>query len=111
MNAILGGQFASRINLNLREDKGYSYGADSSFSFLKGPGPFEAGGTVQTAVTREALGELFKELADITGPRPATSAELAFAKERIILGFPRRFETTFGVAGQVAILDRRRPAR
>ena len=44
MNAILGGQFASRINLNLREDKGYSYGAESSFSFLRGPGPFEAGG-------------------------------------------------------------------
>jgi len=104
MNAILGGQFASRINLNLREDKGYSYGAQSSFSFYRGPGPFEAGGTVQTAVTKESLVEIFKELTDISGRRPVTPAELAFAKERIIQGFPRRFETTFGVASQLAIL-------
>ncbi len=104
MNAILGGQFASRLNLNLREDKGYSYGAQSSFSFLKGPGPFEAGGTVQTAVTKESLVEIFKELTDISGRRPVTLAELAFAKERMIQGFPRRFETTFGVASQLAIL-------
>ena len=111
MNAILGGQFASRINLNLREDKGYSYGANSSFSFRRGPGPFEAGGTVQTAVTKESLVEIFKELTDITGRRPVTDAELAFAKERIIQGFPSRFETTFGVAGQIAILVDRRAAR
>ena len=104
MNAILGGQFASRINLNLREDKGYSYGAESSFSFLEGPGPFEVGGTVQTAVTKESLVEIIKELTDITGRRPVTDAELAFAKQRIIQGFPSRFETTFGVAGQIAIL-------
>ncbi|MFI5459509.1 MAG: M16 family metallopeptidase [Isosphaerales bacterium] len=104
MNAILGGQFVSRINMNLREDKGYSYGAESSFSFLRGPGPFEAGGTVQTAVTKESLVELLKELTDITGRRPVTEAELAFAKQRMIQGFPSRFETTFGVAGQVAVL-------
>ena len=104
MNAILGGQFLSRINLNLREDKGYSYGAHSSFGFYKGPGPFEAGGTVQTAVTKESLFEIFRELTDISGRRLVTPAELAFAKERLIQGFPRRFETTFGVAGQVAIL-------
>jgi len=104
MNAILGGQFVSRINMNLREEKGYSYGAESSFSFLRGPGPFEAGGPVQTAVTRESLVELIKELTDITGGRPVTDSELASAKQRIIQGFPSRFETTFGVAGQVAIL-------
>jgi zinc protease len=104
MNAILGGQFASRINRNLREDKGYSYGASSSFSFYRGPGPFEAGGTVQTAVTKESLIELYKELTGIAGARPITDDELAFAKERLILGFPRRFETTFGVAGQLATL-------
>ena len=104
MNAILGGQFASRINMNLREDKGYSYGAESSFSFLRGPGPFEAGATVQTAVTKESLVEIMKELTDITGRRPVTDAELAFAKQGIIQGFPSRFETTFGVAGQIAVL-------
>jgi zinc protease len=104
MNAILGGQFASRINLNLREDKGYSYGAHSSFEFDRGPGPFAARGTVETAVTAEALSELFKELTDLTGSRPVTDAELAFAKERLILGFPGRFESTFDVAVQLATL-------
>ncbi len=104
LNAVLGGQFSSRINMNLREEKGYSYGAQSSFSFLRGPGPFEAGGTVHTTVTKESLVEIFKELADITGKRPVTDAELAFAKERIIQGFPHRFETTFGVAGQLSLL-------
>jgi zinc protease len=104
MNAILGGQFASRINMKLREEKGYSYGAQSSYAFWKGPGPFEAGGTVQTAVTSDALVELFKELTDITGRRPVTDDELSFAKDRLIRGFPNRFETTFGVASQVAVL-------
>jgi zinc protease len=96
MNGALGGQFSSRINLNLREDKGYSYGARSSFDFLEGPGPFEAGGSVQTAVTKEALVELFKEITDINGVRPLTAAELAFAKDRLVKGFPSRFETTLG---------------
>ncbi len=104
MNAILGGQFASRININLRQEKGYSYGAESGFAFYRGPGPFVAGGPVESGVTKEALEELFKELAGIAGARPVTDDELAFAKERIVLGFPGRFETTFGVAGQLAIL-------
>jgi zinc protease len=104
MNAILGGQFASRINMNLRQEKGYSYGAQSGFAFYRGPGPFVAGGPVESGVTRDALEELFKELAGIAGARPVTDDELAFAKERLILGFPSRFETTFGVAGQVAVL-------
>ena len=104
MNAILGGQFASRININLRQEKGYSYGAESGFAFYRGPGPFVAGGPVESGVTKEALEELFKELAGIAAHRPVTDDELAFAKERIILGFPGRFETTFGVAGQLAIL-------
>jgi zinc protease len=104
LNAILGGQFESRLNANLRVDKGYSYGVNSSFSFERGPGPFEAGGTVETTVTKESLVEMFKELTDIAGDRTVTDAELTFAKERVVLGFPSRFETTFGVAGQLATL-------
>ena len=104
MNAALGGQFSSRINLNLREDKGYSYGARSSFDFLQGPGPFEAGGSVQTAVSKEALVELFKEITDINGLRPLTEAELAFAKDRLIKGFPSRFETGLGQASALSDL-------
>ncbi len=104
LNAILGGQFSSRINLNLREAKGYTYGARSSFSFLQGPGPFAAGAPVKTEDTRPALFELMKELTEITGPRPATEAELAFAKDRVIKGFPARFETVGGVAGTLVEL-------
>ena len=100
MNAILGGQFSSRINLNLREDKGYTYGARSSFTFAKGPGPFEAGAPVKTEDTKAALSELIKELTDITGPRPATVAEVAFAKDRLIKGFPSRFESIAGGGGR-----------
>jgi zinc protease len=104
MNEILGGQFSSRINLNLREDKGYSYGASSHFAFRLGPGPFQAGGSVQTGVTKEALVELLKELTEITGPRPIGDDELEFAKEQIIRGFPSRFETTSDLAGTLAEL-------
>jgi zinc protease len=104
MNAILGGQFSSRINLNLREEKGYTYGARSGFDFAKGPGPFEAGGTFRTSVTKESLVELIKELTEIGGSRPATDGEIAFAKGRIIQGFPGRFETNSGVGGALATL-------
>ena len=55
LNAVLGGQFSSRINLNLREDKGYTYGARSSFDFLRGPGPFSAGASVHDS---SSLGRL-----------------------------------------------------
>ena len=106
MNAILGGQFSSRINLNLREAKGYTYGARSSFAFNLGPGPFEAGAPVKTEDTRPALVELVKELADIAGPRPATTEELAFAKDRAVKGFPARFETVAGVSATLADLVR-----
>jgi zinc protease len=104
MNAVLGGEFSSRINLNLREDKGYTYGAHSQFVFRLGPGPFYAGGSVQTNVTKEALSELIKELTDVTGPRTITEAELDFAKDRIVRGFPAQFETTGAVAGTLADL-------
>jgi zinc protease len=104
LNSVLGGQFSSRLNLNLREAKGYTYGARSGFSFRQGPGPFSAVTSVQTAVTKEALAEVVKEIRDITGPRPVTAEELAFAKDNTIKGFPSGFGTTFGVAGQLAEL-------
>ncbi len=106
MNAILGGQFSSRINLNLREAKGYTYGARSSFAFQQGPGPFEAGAPVKTEDTKAALIEMIKELTDITGPRPATPEELAFAKDRVIKGFPSRFESIGGGGGRRAAAGR-----
>ena len=63
MNTILGGMFQSRLNANIREEKGYSYGVNSSFAYGKGPGAFRAGGDIVTAKSDAALVEFMKELA------------------------------------------------
>jgi zinc protease len=102
MNTMLGGQFTSRLNLNLREDKGYTYGARTFFDFRRGRGPFAATASVQTAVTKEALAEILKELRGIRGERPVTQAELEFSKQAIIRGFPRSFETPEHIANRLA---------
>ena len=104
LNGVLGGQFSSRINLNLREDKGYTYGARSSFDYRLGPGPFEAGAAVQTDVTAPALVELHNELTGIIEDRPVTAQELADARGRLVLSFPSGFETTGGVASRLEAL-------
>ena len=70
MNMILGGQFVSRINMNLREEKGYTYGARTSFEFRKGPGPFVFQTSVQSDVTAEAVREVLGEIETIRGDRP-----------------------------------------
>jgi zinc protease len=93
LNTLLGGQFTSRVNMNLREEKGYTYGARTSFDYRRGAGPFMATAGVQTAVTKESVFEFMKELRGVRGERPVTPAELDFAKQAIIRGFPRTFET------------------
>lgn len=104
MNAILGGGITSRISMNLREDKGYTYGANSSWSFRRGPGPFRAGGEIQTAVTKEAIVEFMKELNGIRGSVPATQRELDYNKQSIIRRFPAGFETIGAISGQLSNL-------
>ncbi len=104
MNQMLGGQFSSRVNMNLREDKGYTYGARSSFSNRKGAGPFTASSGVQTAVTKESVMEFLKELNGIRGSIPITQEELDYAKQSLIRGFPRRVETNGQVAGQLSAI-------
>jgi zinc protease len=98
LNTVLGGQFVSRLNLNLREEKGYTYGVRSGFEFRRAPGPFVAQAAVQTRVTADAVREMLAEIRDIGGPRPATPQEIELAKFAITRGYPRGFET----AGQVA---------
>ena len=71
-NMVLGGQFVSRINLNLREDKGFTYGARTAFDFRRLPGPFALQVSVQTAATARAIEESLGEIAAIRGPRPVT---------------------------------------
>jgi predicted Zn-dependent peptidase len=93
LNMILGGQFVSRLNMNLREDKGYTYGARTSFEFRRGPGPFIFQTSVQSAVTADAVREVFAELRMIRGERPVTPAELALGRAALTRGYARNFET------------------
>jgi zinc protease len=104
MNSILGGQFTSRVNLNLREEKGYTYGARTGWSFRKGAGPFSASADVQTAVTKESVEEFMKELNGIRGTIPVTQKELEYNKQSIIRRYPSGFETIGQISNQLANL-------
>jgi len=97
MNTILGGQFQSRLNANIREEKGYSYGVSSNFAFGKGPGAFRAGGDIVSAKSDAALGEFMKELKGITGARPITDEELSTAKDALIQRLPGAFASVSGI--------------
>ncbi len=102
LNTILGGSFTSRLNQNLRERNGYSYGAGSSFDMRSSAGPFFASSGVQTDKTVESLREFFNELNGIRQPIPAD--ELQRAKNYQALGFPAGFETTGSMAAQLSEL-------
>ncbi|MDQ3346686.1 MAG: insulinase family protein [Acidobacteriota bacterium] len=93
LNMVLGGQFVSRINMNLREDKGYTYGARTSFDFRCGPGPFALHASVQSEATVDAVIEALSELRDIRGARPVTRPELETGRAALTRGYPRNFET------------------
>jgi zinc protease len=92
LNTILGGSFTSRLNQNLREKNGYSYGASSAFDMRRSAGPFLATAGVQTDKTGPAVAEFFNELNGILKPIPAD--ELQKAKNNVTLSFPGEFETT-----------------
>jgi zinc protease len=107
-NMILGGQFVSRINLNLREDKGFTYGARTAFDFRRMPGPFSLQVSVQTAATARAIEESLGEIAAIRGPRPATAEELGLGVAALTRGYARNFETAEQIARaatQIALYD------
>jgi predicted Zn-dependent peptidase len=108
VNVVLGGQFVSRINLNLREDKGFTYGARTAFDFRRMPGPFSLNVSVQTAATGRAIEESHAEIAAIRGPRPITPEELALGVAALTRGYARNFETADHVARaitQIALYD------
>jgi predicted Zn-dependent peptidase len=104
LNMVLGGQFVSRVNLKLREDKGFTYGARTSFDFRRGRGPFLLQTSVQTQVTADAIKDAFTELRDILGRRPVTAEELELAKSALTRGYARNFETTEQLARALAQL-------
>jgi zinc protease len=92
-NTILGGQFVSRINLNLREDKGLTYGARTAFEFRRLSGPFVLQVSVQTSGTAKAISESIGEIAGIRGSHPVTPDELALGIAALTRGYARSFET------------------
>ena len=92
MNSILGGLFSSRLNMNLREKNGYTYGAQSGFFFYRSGGPFFSFSQVRTDVTAPAAKEMFAEL-DRIHTNPATPEELKLAKDNSLRSLPGRFQT------------------
>jgi zinc protease len=103
LNTILGGAFTSRLNLRLREEKGYTYGARSRFSFRAGPGPFIIGTAVFTHATAEAVQDILHEVQRL-GEELVPAVELERAKNYIVLGFPRRLETGSAIAAHLGEL-------
>ena len=100
MNTILGGSFTSRLNQNLREKHGYTYGASSNFDFRVNPGPFLAGSAVQSAITDSALIEFMNELKGILETVP--DEELNRAKNYLTLRYPESFQSVGQIANQLA---------
>lgn len=97
VHEVLGGSFTSRLNMNLREDKHWSYGARFVFPDARGQRPFFAVAPVQADKTKEALAEVVKEISDVVGRRPITEEELEKAKGNLTLTLPGRWETNEAV--------------
>jgi zinc protease len=100
MNTALGGLFSSRINMNLREEHGYTYGAQSFFNYRRFVGPFLAGGAIRTDVTAPATHELFKELTRIREAE-LTADELQKAKDSFSKSLVGLFETTGDISSTI----------
>jgi zinc protease len=99
VNEVFGGSFSSRINMNLREDKHWSYGVGARVLATRGQSPYYSSSPVQTDKTKEALVELIKEYANITGDKPIAADELKNAQTNNTLGLPGEFETVAQLAG------------
>lgn len=102
MNNILGGDFTSRVNMNLREDKHWSYGSATFLWNARGQRPFIGYAPVQTDKTKESMMEVLKELRDINGSRPITNEEFAKVQSNQMLQLPGSWETMGAVGGSLA---------
>jgi zinc protease len=103
MNTALGGLFSSRINMNLREEHGYTYGAGSGFDFRRGSGPFQIATGVRTDVTAPALSEILKEVRGMAAA-PMKAEELERAKDARTQSLPAGFQTSQAAAASFAAL-------
>ncbi len=105
---VLGGQYVSRINLNLRADKGITYGARTAFEFRRHPGPFTLSVSVDKAATAVAIAESMKEISDIRDVKPVLADELAIGVAALTRGYAKNFETFDQLARavtQLALFD------
>jgi zinc protease len=101
MEQIMGAP-GGRVDMNLREDKGYTYGISTNFHLRKSTGMFHVGGPVHARVTKDALGEVFKELSDLVGTELPSKDEVASAKEPLIQAMLDSFETNSEIADRLA---------
>ncbi len=104
MSAILGGLFNSRLNMKLREEKGYTYGAGAGFDMRRGAGPFSARAAVNTEVTVPAIQSTCSPSSTRIRDEPVAASELAAARDFLIGVFPLRFETAGAVVGALGSL-------
>ena len=104
-NYSLGGQFSARLNQNLRQDKGYSYGYMSSIQWQQRSSLLAAGGSVQSNATGESVYETLKEFREVSGERPITAEELANAKDGLLRAYPAGFERPASVLGQLVAME------
>ncbi|MDI1325550.1 MAG: pitrilysin family protein [Brevundimonas sp.] len=101
MNTALGGAFTSRINMNLREDKGWSYGAGGGVPFGRGDRIYSVSAGVQSDKTAESLAELRRELTEVVGSRPLTDAEIQAARANMVQGLAGNWETNAAIVGEL----------
>jgi predicted Zn-dependent peptidase len=101
MNKVLGGEFTSRINMNLREDKHWAYGAQSTILNAKGQRPYLAFAPVQTDKTKESVQEIQKEFSAFVGDNPVSQEEFDKVQENTVLQLPGRWETNQAVGGSL----------
>ncbi|MBL4773361.1 MAG: insulinase family protein [Alcanivoracaceae bacterium] len=106
MNEVLGGSFNARMNMNLREDKHWSYGARTLIQDTQAQRPLITMAPVQSDKTAESIQEIYKEIAGITGEKPATADELARSMDKKILTLPGRWETAAAVERDLAKMVR-----
>ncbi|MBK7140887.1 MAG: insulinase family protein [bacterium] len=104
INTALGDHFSSRLNMNLREDKGYTYGAYTFFTSRRGTGAFVAYSAVQTQSTKESVAEMVREFRDIVGSRPVSDVEMQTNREFLIRSLPQEFQSVAAIASHLDTL-------
>jgi zinc protease len=105
-NEVLGGSFTARLNMNLREDKHWSYGARSLIAEARGPRPFFVYAPVETDRTAESIAEIKQELSALVTDEPPSPQELETVKNRIVLSLPGRWETAEAIAAAMTEVER-----